>query len=150
MRAQTIWQPYASAIAMGLKVYETRTWRPRLHMAKQLVAIHAGKTFYRDALLPPQVAAVLGHYLPRGAIVAVAYLEGVYQAECVARDFARGSKKGSLELELGDFSSGRWAWKYTKVCELAMPIPMLGMQGLWNITDETIVNQLRGEWMESQ
>ena len=26
MRALTLWQPYASLIAMGVKVYETRSW----------------------------------------------------------------------------------------------------------------------------
>ena len=40
MKAITIWQPYASAIAVGLKHYETRSW-PTKHRGP--LAIHSAK-----------------------------------------------------------------------------------------------------------
>ena len=38
MKAITIWQPYAQAIALGLKKFETRSW-PTKYRGK--LAIHA-------------------------------------------------------------------------------------------------------------
>ncbi len=40
IKALTIWQPYASLIAAGLKQYETRSWSTRY---RGLLAIHAAK-----------------------------------------------------------------------------------------------------------
>lgn len=43
MRAITLWQPWASAIAAGLKHVETRSWAPPQKLLDQRIAIHAAR-----------------------------------------------------------------------------------------------------------
>jgi hypothetical protein len=42
MKALTIWQPWASLIAIGAKPYEFRGWKPPRSIIGQRIAIHAG------------------------------------------------------------------------------------------------------------
>ncbi|WWT39816.1 hypothetical protein [Microcystis phage Mwe-JY25] len=42
MKALTIWQPWASLIAIGAKPYEFRGWKPPRAIIGQRIAIHAG------------------------------------------------------------------------------------------------------------
>lgn len=46
--ALTVWQPWAWALFHG-KPVENRTWHPPKRLLGQVVAIHAGKTYERDA-----------------------------------------------------------------------------------------------------
>ena len=39
----TLWQPWASLIADGVKQYETRSWKPPWHLVGKRIAIHAAK-----------------------------------------------------------------------------------------------------------
>jgi hypothetical protein len=50
MKAISLWQPWASLIAAGLKPYETRNWAPAPSMIGQTIAIHAAKKIDRDAI----------------------------------------------------------------------------------------------------
>lgn len=43
MKALTVWQPWASLIAIGAKPYEFRSWEPPAWIVGQRIAIHAGK-----------------------------------------------------------------------------------------------------------
>jgi hypothetical protein len=42
IQAITLWQPWASLIARGLKRYETRSWAPPASLIGKRLAIHAG------------------------------------------------------------------------------------------------------------
>ncbi len=42
MKALTVWQPWASLIAIGAKPYEFRGWKPPRAIIGQRIAIHAG------------------------------------------------------------------------------------------------------------
>lgn len=52
MRALTVWQPWASLIAVGAKPYEFRSWPAPAWIVGQRIAIHAGvrKLWNRRAL----------------------------------------------------------------------------------------------------
>ncbi|WP_110932205.1 hypothetical protein [Paenibacillus bouchesdurhonensis] len=39
---------------------------------------------------------------------------------------------GELEYTFGDYSDGRYAWEMTNVQRMEKPVPVKGMQGLWN------------------
>ena len=41
MKATTLWQPWASLIAIGAKYYETRDYPPPAKLLGQRIAIHA-------------------------------------------------------------------------------------------------------------
>ena len=41
VKALTLWQPWASLIALGKKRYETRSWKPPLTLIGERIALHA-------------------------------------------------------------------------------------------------------------
>ena len=49
MKAISLWQPWASLIAAGVKPYETRSWAPPRELIGQPIAIHAAKRIDRGA-----------------------------------------------------------------------------------------------------
>lgn len=50
MKAISLWQPWASLIACGMKPYETRHWSPPRDLIGQTIAIHAAKKLDRDGV----------------------------------------------------------------------------------------------------
>ena len=49
MKAISLWQPWASLIAAGVKPYETRSWAPPRELIGQPIAIHAAKRIDKGA-----------------------------------------------------------------------------------------------------
>lgn len=49
MKAISLWQPWASLIACGVKRYETRHWAPSRDLIGQTIAIHAAKKIDRES-----------------------------------------------------------------------------------------------------
>jgi hypothetical protein len=142
VKALTLHQPWASAIALGLKLVETRGWATAY---RGPLAIHAGKLpshsyewdrLFRD--LPEFRAAFERAYpqgwfsLPEMRVVAVADLAGLSRTPISADDDV-------LEYRLGDYSPGRWFWRLQNVgrVEGARAIP--GKQGLWEIADDLVL-----------
>lgn len=141
MIALSLWQPWASLIAIGVKPYETRDWPPPAKLIGQRIAIHAAK----KAVSSDDRAWAAEHGatdLPLGAIVCTARLIAAYQCgpavSCQAVRIVgyRGSKKGTAPAELlvdefGDYALGRWAWALDTISRFSDPVPALGRQGLW-------------------
>jgi len=134
MKALSLWQPWASFIAAGVKEYETRHWTTRY---RGLVAIHAANHGARGFLESewrhierlkfehPEIRTVMATPLPFGAILCVCELEAIYKTEVVAPYLS------ALEKSVGDYSDGRAAWKFKMVRVFDEPIPVRGAQGLW-------------------
>jgi activating signal cointegrator 1 len=133
MKALSIWQPWASLIAMGTKRVETRSWGTPY---RGLVAIHAASRKEGLVKLLIETNLTLDTFgqlplsgrIPLGAVVAV--------AELVACVESRGHDDGrfrALEHELGDLSRGRWAWCFKDVQSVYPGISVRGQQGLWNL-----------------
>lgn len=141
LKAISLWQPWASLWAAGIKIHETRDWFTN---HRGLLAVHAAK--HRDgdgALLYHQL---LDHQeysqrlieaglptdefikLPFGAIVGVVHIDNCQRAEDVdtPSDF-------KLEYLLGNFSNGRFAWRAYKASLMKEPIPWKGKQGFFNV-----------------
>ena len=153
MKTITIYQPWASLIASGAKLFETRSW-PTKHRGR--IAIHAGMTpaheldrQTRDAIAtafgwPPGMdTASYIRALPHGAVIATADLVGCHKI--VSRTTISGGPscaslycgedrraiRGS-EILFGDWTPGRYAWELANVEILPQPVPVRGKQGLWN------------------
>lgn len=129
MKAISIWQPWATLIASGVKAHETRHW-PTEHRGQ--IAIHASKRL-DFAGAPVQLCGrVLGRAwwekCPLGAVVAIARLRTCRSTDDVFQHITRADEA------CGDFSEGRFAWALTEVRPLDEPIPTLGRQGLFNWT----------------
>lgn len=142
MRALSLWQPWATAIAWGAKRIETRSWATNYTGP---IAIHAARTWNEECaqaygrlaeredffrLLPRGVDGEILP-LPFGAIVATADLE------CCRRVEEIRDGLGPLELGLGNYSDGRFGWILAGVKALDVPIPASGRQGLWKWEAET-------------
>jgi len=130
MKALTVQQPYATLIMEGVKRFETRSWRPPTARTGGPIlvdfAVHAGARF--DKNTPPEIAHIVSwRSYPLGVVLGIAHLVWVYPAE-VIRDRERGNVD---ELNMGDFSDGRFAWELEVVEVFAKPIPAKGKQGLW-------------------
>lgn len=135
MKVITLYQPYAQAIFLGLKEYETR---PRQTHIRGRIAIHAG---LRDpetlSWLPERKLQAVNEMLARrGALSAAELPRGVILGtvelvDCVPTEWVSGSISETERL-FGDYSAGRWAWKLQDPVLFSSPIPAAGKQGWWN------------------
>lgn len=128
-------EPYASAVALGLKPVETR-YRRTLY--RGTIGIHAAKKWDFD-----QKAKLLyfTSTFPRfrklwsacsfGKVVALVDI-----VDCKPSD--RFCGVDDLTLALGDFSPGRWAWMLENVRKLPHPVPAIGRQGFFNVEIDMI------------
>ena len=134
MRAISLWQPYASAIAWELKRWETRGY-PTSH--RGLLAIHSTLHPPPQALelerrwIPrlPVAALPLGDdKLPRGCVLCT-----VRVCECMPTEQAvRWGLIGDQERELGDYGPGRFAYQLMLVQRFQVPIRARGARGWWH------------------
>jgi len=138
MKAITIWQPWATLIAIGAKRFETRSW-PTKHRGP--LAIHAAKKVDVEACKEEYIQSVLlehGYHidnLPTGEIVAISTLKDCVKSVDTWTDgyvLENGVYVYSPEYELGDFTPGRFAWELTDTKQLQESIPAKGQQGLWD------------------
>lgn len=145
MRAITLYQPYASLVAVGAKTIETRSWGTPY---RGPLLIHASrKSDGAIAAACREACARLCHeaYEPatddrrragewtfeqaRGCVVAVARL-----ADC--RPMMRAPD--TLNHHFGTFGAGRYGWVLAEVVPLLRPVPWRGMQGLWPAPDDLL------------
>ncbi len=142
MKALTITQPWASLVACGAKLIETRSW-PTSYRGQ--LAIHAAKGFPSEAewlcLTEPfnGVLQAAGwdmpeEQLPRGVIVATAVLTNCIDIdnERIVAGLRLIGRAAPHEEAFGDYSAGRYAWVLSDVRPLHEPIPARGALGLWN------------------
>lgn len=129
MLAISLWQPWASLWAAGVKVHETRHWRCDDQLG-QAIAIHAAKKLITRAGLDPLCAAICNRCLgsdwertlPRGALIGRGKIVACW------RTAARRDQVSADERALGDWSDGRYAWQLAEVAAYATPIPYIGRQ----------------------
>ncbi|MEY5098061.1 MAG: hypothetical protein RJA36_780 [Pseudomonadota bacterium] len=150
MKALSIWQPWASAIALGHKRVETRSWSTPyrgpllIHAARTpasgLQVIREMPELWREVLpvADGQTLEQVFRALPFGAIVAQVDLVGVVRAD--HRDELRqaavraGGKYSHLEPDLGDYSQGRFAWFFANVRAFPEPLAIkAGQLGLFDV-----------------
>lgn len=132
--ALTVWQPWAWAIAAGLKLVENRTWRPLPLQPGDTLAIHAAakEPEFDDLAMVRHLAAQAGVVmldtakLVRGALVAVVTLDRVVSAVA------------ELPREQRLWWTGPLGWVLRDVRVLPRPLGAKGQQGLWPIGGELV------------
>lgn len=125
VKALSLTQPWATAVAIGLKQWETRSWCPSY---RGPLAIHAAKAFPASAKRFAEVERTLGRIptrLPFGGIIAICELVEVKPTWEVVPGIS------AIEKLYGDYSDGRFAFKLVNVQLLPEPIPARGSLGLW-------------------
>ena len=133
--ALSLWQPWASLIAIGAKPFETRGRCPPRRLIGRRIAIHAAGRKPRLADLDGEtfeaMCEAFGYRrwleaLPRGAVVCTALLVEGLPVERVPHDL------------FGDFSPGRWAWRLDDVRAVEPPVPARGQQvwgWVWHVPE---------------
>ncbi len=130
MRAISLWQPWATAMAIGWKRNETRHWQVKY---RGPLAIHAAKRWCVECRSMHQGQWTANNFpgnLPFGAIVAV-----VDVVDCVPTEQAMPGLSVREEA-WGNYGPGRFAWITENLRQLCEPLPMKGRQGFWTLTDE--------------
>lgn len=135
MKAITLWQPWASLVADGIKPVENRgIWRYK-HRGR--IAIHAAK-IYDNEVSQYDLPCYLSHCPD-------CLLEFCNVGDLEPRFFPRGAIVGTANLvDVIRDSDSPWAvpGAYHLVLKnakpLATPVPYRGQQGLWNVPDELI------------
>lgn len=151
MKAITLYQPWASAIACGLKTHETRSWRTSFRGS---IAIHAAQRVPRKIRDEPQYWMLYQHVmdscdedlrdLPTSCIVTVGVVADCVPTEAVTCKMSPYPFEISKhELDFGDYSPGRFAWRLSMIPKKFDPIPCAGHQGIWDIPPELIISVAR-------
>ncbi len=143
MKALSLTQPWAMLVAIGEKQIETRSWNTSY---RGIIAIHASKSFpkaardlcYRTPFNSSLKSEGYEGYsnLPLGMVIAIARLQRIMDTDDIV------AKISQKEKAFGDYSSGRYAWYFTDVFMLPMPIPAKGMLNLWEWNPDQQLNQL--------
>lgn len=139
MRAITVQQPWAFAIATGEKTVENRVRQTPWHAAVgQTVAIHAGKAWDETAIHDERLIAAAkaaGHLFvceeldpaayDYGAVLATAELAGVHLGV---------PRPGGCRCAWNAWAEpGSWHLVLRDIRRLREPVPARGMQGLWSL-----------------
>ncbi len=133
MKAITLWQPWASLAAHGVKRCETRGWATKhrgplaIHAALRPVTLAEIKIRRMDQALA-QINVTRLDQLPLGVVVGIVNLVDVVRTEELT---AVPRFESSLEFCLGKFGPGRFAWKLETLMVFPKPIPLKGQQGLF-------------------
>lgn len=126
MKAISLWQPYASAIPLGLKRVETRHWTTNY---RGELAIHASKKNTPELRSIAVKGGLFPEDLPYGEVVAIVTLVGILPSELLA-----GAVSGD-ETYFGDYNPNRFGWILHNVRPIR-PFAWKGGQGFFNIPDE--------------
>lgn len=146
MKALTIRQPFACAIALEFKLCETRPGRTHY---RGPLAIHAAMftpveymRYIRTAPIKQQDAIVAAGYhvggkpslikMPSAAVVAIAEVVDCVAVEDLEALYPYTFRASGWERHWGDYTAGRFGWMLSNVRRLAKPIEAKGAQGLWN------------------
>ena len=135
MKALTLYQPWASLLAAGVKQIETR---PRPWHYQGPVAIHAAlRPVTPDELARWKVLALrlacgelmglIAGPLPLGAVGGI-----VQMTECRRMTQAWIEEIPELERACGDWRPGRYGYRMEAPQLLHQPVPARGRQGVWN------------------
>lgn len=158
MKTISLWQPYASLIALGEKKIETRSWQTNYRGS---LAIHATmlNPFKAIELIPDFIVAEMRkvlkergvltsstdfRVLPRGCVVATTRLVdcvqiGGFDKRKDSAYLETGYLVTGNEYHFGDYTPGRWAWILEDIQPLKEPVAAVGHQGLWEWKEGDVI-----------
>jgi hypothetical protein len=132
LRAISLWQPWASAMASGAKQIETRSW-PTWYRGELVICAAKRKPTLAECGDADTLKAAMS--LPYGAALCVVWLYDCRGVEWVTQNM----KLSEAERDLGDYTPGigRYGWLTRNCRKLRKPVPIIGRQGLWKLDLET-------------
>lgn len=151
MKCISLWQPFASLIACGAKIHETRHWATSyrgpllIHAAKRRMDRETWE-FFRSSTcqwsmyagdsdgLSEGLAQDRAEALPYGAALCVVNLTACIPTE----QFHKTGSRLPADEPFGNFAPGRFAWRLENLRVLPEPIPMRGQQGLFDVPADVL------------
>lgn len=134
-RALSLTQPWATLVAIGAKLYETRSWQTSY---RGWLAIQAAKGFpdecmelcdeepFSSALFAGPPYEMPGD-LPRGQVIAAVRL-----TDCISTNVWT-PPRDSNEYAFGNYEPNRFAWKLEDVRRLKEPFYARGALSIWKL-----------------
>lgn len=131
MKAISLWQPWASAMALGWKRNETRHWRTSyrgpllIHAAKKIIgwpSMEIQSLFDGTAFQPSD--------LPLGVLLCRVDL-----IDC--KEIFLNNRPSGIERILGDYTPGRFMW-ITENLKIFNPILFRGSQGFFDVPEKLL------------
>ena len=151
MKALTLWQPWATLVAEGVKPFEFRRWPAPRWIIGQRIGIHAGARPVKRGEIDDLIAALRleqgwgsalsvepaleillriqaePERLIRSAVVCTAIIgQPVPAAEAVRQAYGENFKGDSDRIDHQVFG-----WPVTAIERLTPPVPAKGAQGFW-------------------
>ena len=141
MPALSLWQPWASLVALGEKRVETREWATKhrgylaIHATAKMPPYWLGasrhSTTFRNELA--DVFNVRREYdvaatkkLPLGAVLCIVNLRDIQETRHVREILCE------RERIFGNYDDGRYAWFFEVIEKFDKPIPAKGNRMIWN------------------
>lgn len=160
MKALTLWQPWATAIAHLGKDVENRTWSPPRALLGKPLAIHAGQRVDKDSLaelldqmrlgmIPNRPDLLSADRMPKGHVVALAKVSGwLCSHELLPmldpdRKIHQVGEATAAKVWTGPWWVGPVGWVFGRVLALPEPVPCKGAQGLWVLPQDVRDNVVR-------
>ena len=134
MKAISLYEPWATLIALGKKRYETRSWSTT-YRGPLLICASIKRPPLHETIGVLYRAGINSDELKPGRAVAIVELIGVHPTKALVY-----AELGEDEQYFGDFSSGRFAWQLKNIRRILKPPPIKGRQGLFDIPDDLIKN----------
>jgi hypothetical protein len=137
VRALTVRQPYADAIAHGAKAVENRTKPlPPKHVGVS-VLLHAAKEAHATRITAAGLSEFTGTRITdwtdtRSAILAVIRFRGSHRVtddQWCCRPWGQVTTRVQPEV---------WHWEIDQVTRLAQPVPATGALGFWTVPDDVL------------
>jgi hypothetical protein len=130
MKVLTLYQPWATLVAIGAKKIETRSWKTDY---RGPLAIHAGmnRKFTKGEILTEicrKCLCLLHERLIFGAIIAICNLD---RCQRIFPLELPNDLPPEPERSFGDYTAGRYMWFLSDIKKLEHPIPAKGAMGLW-------------------
>lgn len=141
VKALTLWQPWASLVAMGEKLVETRSWATAyrgelaIHSAQKKPPPWLGASRHSE-VFRDELADVFNcrcdlvdspvRALPLGAILCIVRLVSIEETAAVREILSE------REQIFGNYEDGRYAWFFEMVERFEEPLPAKGNRMLWN------------------
>ena len=133
LKAVSLWEPWATGMALNLKRNETRSW-PTAYRGP-LAICSAKRPLDQVGLAVARENGISLHALRFGCVLCVVELFDCVKAEVFLSGMLELTEQ---EQALGNYTYGRWIWRTRNCRPLETPVPVIGRQGFWTLPPETV------------
>ncbi len=151
MKVISIWNPYASLLAHGFKLNETRSFPAPRALIGQRIGIASTKVIKPEQRAAFKDPAFARYYfetnlprdiedLPNGYLLGTVLL---HSCDVITEEDLEDVTEE--EKLYGWWEAGRYAWRCRNHEPFEQPVPVRGAQGIWTLPDATVIPIRRSE-----